>query len=53
LGLSYLNLVDLRAGMPSAAAVAGFSVNDRLMSTGVDSSDLPVKVALSNCIVSY
>ena len=52
LGLSYLNLVDLRAGMPSAASVAGFSVNDRLMSTGADSRDLPVKVALSTSFIA-
>ena len=47
LGLSYLNLLDLRAGMPAALVVAGFSVNDRLMSTGTNSSDVQVKVALS------
>lgn len=47
LGLSYLNLLDLRAGMPAALIVAGFSINDRLMSTGADSSDVRVKVALS------
>ena len=52
LGLSYLNLLDLRAGMPAAVAVAGFSFNDRLMSTGADSSDVQVRVALSTSQIS-
>ncbi len=52
LGLSFLNLLDLRTGMPSAIAVAGFSFNDRLMSTGADSSDVQVRVALSTSQIS-